>query len=96
MSNPRLTSAIKTLVTPYLPDDSYSVVLFGSRVKGRNRAFSDVDIGIMGPRPLPGKAYSDIIDALEQSDFPYRVDVVDFSCVSDRVKKNALSYAVPL
>lgn len=96
MTDPHLTSTIKTLVAPHLPDNSYSVVMFGSWVKGKNRVFSDVDIGIIGPKPLSGKVYSDIIDAFEQSDLPYRVDIVDFSCVSDRVKKNALSYALPL
>jgi len=96
MIDPAIVQTVKQITKPRLPDDSYSVILFGSRVSGRNRRFSDIDIGILGPKPLPGVNYVDIIDALEQSDLPYRADVVDFSCMSDTVKKHALMHAMPI
>lgn len=96
MISPTIVQMIQRKIKHLLPDDSYSVVLFGSRVTGTNRAFSDIDIGIIGDKPLPGKNYCDIVDTLEQSDVPYRIDVVDFACVSDTVKKHALMHAISI
>lgn len=86
--------SIQQSIQPLLPNDAYKVFLFGSRVTGTNRRFSDIDIGIIGDKPLSGKNYCDIVESLEQSDVPYHMDVVDFACVSDKVKSHALMHAV--
>lgn len=94
MIDKSLLLEIKRIITPYLPDSSYRIFIFGSRAKGTNRPFSDVDIGVLGPKSLPGKNYTDMITALDESDLPYRADIVDFSSVSDTVKKNAMKQTV--
>lgn len=81
---------LKSIVSSYLPDNSYYAFLFGSRVTKNNRPFSDIDLGILGPKPLPTKNYANLVQALEDSDIPYRTDVVDFTFVSDKFKKQAL------
>ena len=80
---------IRDIIFSYLPDHSYEVFLFGSRAKGSNRTWSDYDVGIVGKDSLPRKILFDIEEALENSDIPYKVDVVDFSRVSDRFKNIA-------
>ena len=49
---------------------------------GKARKFSDYDIGVIGQKPLDFKKIALIKGEFEESDLPYRVDVVDFSTVS--------------
>jgi predicted nucleotidyltransferase len=87
---------VKEIVGSYLPNSSYNAFIFGSRVTGSNRPFSDIDLGILGPKPLPTKNYISLVQALEDSDIPYRTDVVDFASVSDRFKRQALTKTIAL
>jgi len=67
--------------------EGYEVFLFGSRARGHCEHCehsSDLDIGIVGPGPLPG-GVSRLTDRLLDSDVPWRPQVVDFSLVTDEV-----------
>ena len=96
MDNATILATIKQAIWSRLPDDSYRVFIFGSRTTGKARQFSDVDIGIVGNRPLPGYVVEDIRGEIEDSDIPVPVDVVDFSDVSVQFRENALKNAQPL
>ena len=87
---------IKKIVNPHLPNELYKAFIFGSRVTGNNRTFSDIDLGIIGPNSIPSKNYMEMVDELEESDIPYRTDVVDFASVSDKFKKRALAKIIEL
>lgn len=82
---------IKQIVGNLLPEGKYNVFLFGSRVSGKNLKWSDYDIGVLGDKPLPLDKKAEIVEALEESDIPYLVEVVDFSRVSDKFKAIALA-----
>jgi predicted nucleotidyltransferase len=69
----------------------YRVVLFGSRASGNARERSDFDIGIVGSTPLSNIDFYTFQDSLESLDTLYSIDLVDFSKVSDRFRKNALT-----
>ncbi len=86
---------IKTIIRTYLPDQSYRLFLFGSRVAGYAKPYSDFDIGIAGPR-VPQITIGTIKDALEESNLPYKVDVVDFTDVSDTFRVHAEKYSQTL
>lgn len=90
MIEPKVAQLLRQIVYKYLPDDSYEAFVFGSRATGKNRKYSDIDLGINGPKPLTSKEYVLIQDALEESDLPYHVDIVDFKKVSDRFKQISL------
>lgn len=81
---------IKSNLNSYLPKN-YTAFIFGSRATNNNRPFSDIDLGILGPKPLPSKNYINLVQAFEDSDIPYRTDVVDFANVTEKFKKHALS-----
>ena len=85
---------IKQTVQKYLGND-VQVFLFGSRATGTNRKWSDADVGIITKEKL-GNEILFIQDDLEQSDIPYRVDVVDFNAVSPQFAKVALSSTIEL
>ncbi|TAN57911.1 nucleotidyltransferase domain-containing protein [Patescibacteria group bacterium] len=81
---------IKKLFQSFVDFKKNKVFVFGSRARGRARKFSDYDIGILGRRPLSSEKMALIKDAFEESNLPYRVDVVDFSTVSKKFKNIAL------
>lgn len=85
---------IKEIVFQFLDPKEYKVFLFGSRVeKGLARQFSDYDIGILGKKPVPFKVLAFLTDALEESDLPYSVDVVDLTSVASTFKFHVLEHA---
>ncbi len=50
---------------------------FGSRVTGRAWRYSDLDLVVMGDAPLPELALAHLRADFEDSDLPFRVDVVE-------------------
>ncbi len=77
---------IKDIIFKYLPADKYNVFLFGSRASESHRKWSDFDIGVKGDSKIPQITLSKIEGELEESDIPYKVDVVDFSRVSGKFR----------
>ena len=55
------------------------VWVFGSRVTGNAKAFSDLDIAIITTQPLPLDVSASLSDDFSESDLPYKVDVVDWA-----------------
>ena len=82
---------IKEIIFKFLNPQEYEVFIFGSRARDKARKFSDYDVGIRGKKPVAGNVLVEIEEALEESDLPFMVDVVDFSLVSDKFREVALS-----
>ena len=93
---PKVQKEIKNIVFRYLDSKKDKVFIFGSRAIGDNRKFSDVDLGIESKRKIPSNLVADLKEALEESDIPYTVDIVDFSSVTKRFKNLALRKIIPL
>lgn len=53
------------------------VWVFGSRASGRARRYSDLDLAIDAGRRLTIDEMAILREAFEESDLPYRVDIVD-------------------
>ena len=53
---------------------SYTFYAYGSRVTGKNRQYSDLDLCYK--EIIPTKIILDIEEELEESDIPFRVDLV--------------------
>lgn len=96
MLDDNLIKQIKAIVSSNLPDNSYDAFIFGSRANGNNRKSSDIDLGIMGTKPVSAENYLNLVQAFDDSDIPYRTDVVDFATVSDKFKKQALTKVIKL
>jgi predicted nucleotidyltransferase len=54
------------------------VWVFGSRIQNTAKAYSDLDLVILGETPLPQAIYYQILDAMEESNVPFRVDLLDW------------------
>jgi len=96
MLDKRLKRQIKGIVEKYLPVGGYRIFIFGSRATGESRRFSDVDLGILGSKRLPGHVLVQIEEELENSRIPFKIDVVDFKRVSDEFSDLALKKVIYL
>jgi len=56
---------IKKIIFQFLNPKDYQVFIFGSRVTGKAKKFSDYDVGIFGKKPVPWHVLSEIEEALE-------------------------------
>jgi type I restriction enzyme S subunit len=65
-------------------------IVFGSRVTGKARQTSDIDIGIIGNERLPIAIRQQLGEALDNSDIPYVVEVVDFKDTTAKFQEVAL------
>ena len=59
---------------------------FGSRVTGRAKKFSDLDLAVLGEAPLPLGIMGELAEAFSESDLPWKVDVVDWATASERFR----------
>lgn len=88
-----LQKQIKNTVSPVLPT-GFKLGFFGSRAKGAPSKFSDVDLAIASEKKVPGYILENVREVMEQSRFPYRVDVVDLNSLSKTFKENVLKEIV--
>ena len=59
------------------------VWVFGSRATGRARRYSDLDLAIDAGRRLTLDEAAVLHEAFEDSDLPYRVDLVDWQAIGE-------------
>lgn len=59
-----------------------TVWAFGSRVTGKAKPFSDLDLAVMGEVPLSIDTLAALNEALAESDLPWKVDVLDWASTS--------------
>ena len=67
------------------------VYVFGSRVTGRARRRSDLDLAIGGVGPMALGQRAELADAFDESDLPIEVDVVDLATVSDTFRNRIMA-----
>lgn len=60
---------------------------FGSRVCGKARKFSDLDLAIVGSQPLPTGVMADLRDAFCESDLPMKIDLIDLATTEDYFRR---------
>lgn len=82
---------VKKIVLKHVPATEFAVFLFGSRVAGNAKALSDVDIGILGMKPLPAIITAGLESDLEESIVPFKIDLLNFYQVDEVFKNEALS-----
>ncbi len=67
---------------------------FGSRVRGTARRFSDLELAVDAGRPLTFGDTAPLASAFEESDLPWRVDIVDVVTCSADFRREVESGAV--
>lgn len=74
----------------------YEVWAFGSRAKGMAKPYSDLDLVIVSPQPVPLATMADLRDAFDESDLTIKVDLVDWAATNDRFREIIKSSSVIL
>ena len=68
---------------------------FGSRVTGQAKRYSDPDLSIVSDEALSPRTLALLEDDFAESDLPFKVDVLDWSAVSDPFRQIIMQdYAV--
>lgn len=76
---------IKRILKEHVPD--CEVRAFGSRIDGRAKKFSDIDLALVGKEKLDWRKIELLKDAFSASDIPIIVDVIDWNAISDEFRK---------
>ncbi|MDR2623712.1 MAG: nucleotidyltransferase domain-containing protein [Methanobrevibacter sp.] len=76
---------VQSIIKKY--SNGCKVLLFGSRLKGDNELFSDLDLAFICKEGLEPETKIDLQMAFEESNLPYRVDVVDYGSASKEFQK---------
>ncbi len=76
---------VQQILQQYVP--GVPVWIFGSRIKGTAKSYSDLDLVIIDRQKMPLGIFYKIKDAFEESTLPYRVDVLDWHRISPDFRK---------
>nr|WP_294523689.1 nucleotidyltransferase domain-containing protein [uncultured Rhodopila sp.] len=71
---------VRDILRAHLPAGA-RVWVFGSRVTGTARRYSDLDLAVEADGPVGFGVLSDLAEALSESDLPCKVDVIDLRSV---------------
>lgn len=73
-------SEVRTILRKIVPDAT--VWVFGSRITGKAKRFSDLDLALISDKPIASETIWDLRESFSDSDLPFRVDVIDLASVS--------------
>ena len=76
---------VQEILSRVIPDRE--VWVFGSRAKGTARDTSDLDLAIIGKTPLDFRTLATLRDFFSESNIPYKVDVVDWTTISETFRE---------
>jgi uncharacterized protein len=76
---------IKRILTEQVPD--CEVLAFGSRVEGKARKYSDLDLVLISSVKLDWRRIERLKDALAASNLPMTVDVIDYNAISEEFRQ---------
>ena len=83
--NPNHLETIKRILAGHAPE--CEVRAFGSRVTWTAKDYSDLDLAVVAPRQLEPDVRRRLKEAFEESDLPFRVDVIDWHAISKSFRK---------
>ena len=84
-ASPDQIEKVRRILARHVPD--CEVRAFGSRVTWTAKDYSDLDLTVVGKQKLPPDTLRLLKEALEESDLPFRVDVLDWHAISDAFRK---------
>lgn len=82
---PQEIAEVKQILRTRLP--GVEVRAFGSRVAGKPRKTSDLDLALMTAEPLDFGTLGELRDAFTESDLPFRVDLVDWATTDSSFRR---------
>ena len=91
--SPDHLQTVRQILAEYVP--ACEVRAFGSRVTRSAKAYSDLDLAVVGVTALDRNTLARLKEAFEDSDLPIQVDVLDWQEISQSFREIiAKEYAV--
>ena len=78
--SPENWQIVREILQRYVPDRE--VWAFGSRAKWTAKEFSDLDIAIIGDKPLSIALTADLREAFQESALPFKIDINDWANIT--------------
>ena len=91
---PEERAIVLRILNEIVPDRE--VRAFGSRVTGKAKPFSDLDLAIMGDEPLSLETRARLEEAFSESDLPWKVDALDWRLTEKNFQRLILNSAILL
>ncbi|CAN5435508.1 nucleotidyltransferase domain-containing protein [soil metagenome] len=79
---PEHLEIVKHILCKNLPEEAV-VWVFGSRAKQAKKKYSDLDLLIDIKERLPADVVINLAEDFDESDLPYKVDIVDWNAISE-------------
>ena len=76
--------AVKRILSQYVPH--CEVRVFGSRINGTAKAYSDLDLVLIGRDKIDWRIIEKVKQAFSESDLPFMVDVLDWHVISQEFR----------
>jgi uncharacterized protein len=92
--SPKELEIVRGILAKHIPD--YEVCVFGSRVHGTQKPYSDLDLAVIGDEPLSIMKLADVLNDFSESDLPFKVDIVDWATTSETFREIINSYNVDI
>ena len=82
---PAYFAMIQDILKQYVP--VCEVRAFGSRAKQTAKKYSDLDLAVIGKDKLASETLFQLREAFEESDLPFRVEVLDWQSISPEFRQ---------
>ena len=76
---------VRGILQRHVPERA--VWAFGSRVQGKAKPYSDLDLAVIGEQPLALSIRANLAEEFSESDLPFKVDIVDWATTSERFRQ---------
>lgn len=76
---------VQSILVEQLPHTP--VWVFGSRIKGTAKPYSDLDLALLTDKPLSIRQLRQLEEAFSDSALPFKVDLIDWASCSESFKQ---------
>ncbi|NTW26048.1 MAG: nucleotidyltransferase domain-containing protein [Lentimicrobium sp.] len=85
MLKPHELIVVRNILKRFVPDAE--IIVFGSRIHGTAKPWSDLDFAIKADSALDWKRLAEIKETFQESELPFRVDVLDWNDITESFRK---------
>ncbi len=79
--SPEQLKTVTDILAQFVPESEVRV--FGSRVNGNPKSYSDLDLAVIGREKIPIRLLGQLREAFEACELPFRVDVLDWNAIPE-------------
>ena len=83
--------SLKNFLIEYFKNKDVEIYLFGSRAKGKERRYSDIDIAVSSKEDLKYEI-ARLKEIIEESNLIYKVDLVELKKIKLKNKKEMIKW----